>query len=195
MNTFVRLVRLDELHGSYVRYYSVQIEGEDVSLFEDFLNRMEEKGGQDEEVMNELVRLLLWIEVIGNEIRRPLQREFFRHEGRISDAKALPPPRGKAKGHARSKAQREPGFNAQELDTGRLRLYCMAANDHVVILFNGDLKTTGIQDANDCPIVRPFFQQANLLTRLLNQAFKDQEIRWNEEFDDILFDDDLNLII
>lgn len=179
----------------HVQYFSLQVEGADVTLYEDFLNRMEDKAEEDAEIGTELDRMLLWIDTIGDEVAHPLREGYFRHEGRNSDAKALPPPAGKAKGFAQRKAAKDPTFRMEELETGMMRLYCMVANDHVVILFNGDIKTGGINDANDCPVVGPYFKQANRLTRILQQHFLDGDIRWNANMTDIDYDEDLTIAL
>lgn len=193
MNTFAKLIRLGNMSFRHVQYFSLQVEGQDVTLYEDFLNRMEDKAEEDAEIGTELDRMLLWIDTIGDEVAHPLREGYFRHEGRNSDAKALPPPAGKAKGFAQRKAAKDPTFRMEELETGMMRLYCMVANDHVVILFNGDIKTDGINDANDCPVVGPYFKQANRLTRILQQHFLDGDIRWNANMTDIDYDEDLTI--
>lgn len=72
-----------------------------------------------------------------------------------------------------------------------LRLYCLRANESVVFLFNGDIKTT--LKAQDCPNVKSHFKLANKLTALLNQAFVENQIEWNEDFTDIGVEDDFRL--
>lgn len=195
MNTFAHLVRLEKLAFGHVQYFSLQPEDDEVTIFEDFLNRMEDKAEADGTIGTELERMMNWIEAIGREVRFPLRDGYFRHEGRNSDTKALPPPAGKAKGFAQRKAARDPSFRMEELETGMMRLYCMVANDHVVILFNGDIKSDGINDANDCPVVGPYFKQANRLARILQQHFVDGDIRWNETMTDIDYDEDLTIAL
>ena len=55
-----------------------------------------------------------------------------------------------------------------------LRLYCLRLNESVVILFNGDLKTT--QKADDCSNCRKHFQLANRATAKIDQAIKERSI-------------------
>ena len=133
-----------------------------------------------------LYHILAWIEKLGNKVGA--QKFYFRNEAETSDASALPP----------SGIDREPTYVEFNEDTGRernkpndLRLYCLRANDSVVFLFNGDIKTT--LKAQDCPNVRSHFKLANKLTALLNQAFIHRQIEWNEDFTDINVEDDFRL--
>lgn len=72
-----------------------------------------------------------------------------------------------------------------------LRLYCLRANDHVVIFFNGGMKIK--QKAQDCPNVGPYFRQANQLARKIDQLFQQKEINWELDFTDIVFDENLKI--
>lgn len=195
MNTFAKLIRLEQLAFGHVQYYSLQPEDDEVTIFEDFLNRMEDRAEEDGTIGTQLEQMMNWIETIGREVQHPLRDGFFRHEGRNSDAKALPPPAHKARGYAQRKAARDRSFQPGELATGNMRLYCMVANDHVAVLFNGGIKTPGINDAYDCPEVGPWFRQANRLCNRLQQLFVDGEIRWNDDRTDIDFDPELEIAL
>jgi hypothetical protein len=72
-----------------------------------------------------------------------------------------------------------------------LRLYTFRANDHVVFLFNGDIKTA--DTAQNCPNVRSHFRLANTLSEVLNNCFKEGNINWNAQQTDIEFEEDLEL--
>ncbi|HCY82329.1 MAG TPA: hypothetical protein DHV22_12375, partial [Xanthomarina gelatinilytica] len=50
---------------------------------------------------------------------------------------------------------------------------------HVVFLFSGDIKTAN--NAQDCPNVKPHFLLANQLTKAIDEAFKNQDIVWNDD--------------
>lgn len=77
-----------------------------------------------------LNHVLEWIKTIGD--KYGAQHHFFRSEASIADASALPPI-GK---------DREPCFTEfGKNKANNLRLYCLRANERVVFLFNGDLKT------------------------------------------------------
>jgi hypothetical protein len=67
----------------------------------------------------------------------------------------------------------------------------MVLNEHVVILFNGGIKTT--QNAKDCPSVGPYIKQANAIARKIDELIKSGEIQWNKNFTDILFDHKLEI--
>jgi len=123
-------------------------------------------------IEKELAEMMAWIRKIGDEIGA--DKRYFRSEGAGSDASALPPPARYIAGEA-----------------GNLRLYCLVANRHVVFLYSGGIKTA--ITAQNCPNISACFRLANTLTKLIDQAFKDQDIRWNDSSDDIVYDDDLEL--
>ena len=66
----------------------------------------------------------------------------------------------------------------------------ITSNDHVVFLFNGDIKTA--DRAQDCKNVLPHFRLANKLTATIESNFG-KEIKWNESLTDIIIDDDFEL--
>jgi len=171
MYKFVTLLPLESFQYKKVKFYSVQRESQDVTEFEDFLNRMEDIPAVEEDLIN----LIVWIKEIGQ--KYGAQKKFFRDEGTYADASALPPP---------GKTMRLKGIEVRGL-----RLYCLRANEHVVILFNGGLKTS--QKAQDCPNVATYFNQANQLAKVIDQLFQQREITWNESFTDIIFDENLQI--
>jgi hypothetical protein len=128
------------------------------------------------EIEEDLLNLLTWIEIIGEE--HGAKKDFFRNEQSNSEAKALPPPYRKMK--------------AYDIKVNDLRLYCMVANEHVVFLLNGGIKTP-VHDARDCPNVGPYFKQANKIVKKLDQLFRDRSITWNSDQTDIDFDPELEI--
>lgn len=64
----------------------------------------------------------------------------------------------------------------------------MRANEHVVFLFNGDIKT--VAKAQNCPNVNSRFKMANKLTKILTDAFVEGDIRWISDYVKIEFDKD-----
>jgi hypothetical protein len=170
VNTFATIKRLNELCGGKVNYYSVHFEDNEENEFFEFLGRMED----EPEVEDELEKLIVWLELIADQYGA--QQKFFRHEGLYSDTSALPPPR-----HI---------MLINELEVNHLRLYCLRANEHVVFIFNGGIKSQGIDKAQDCPNVRPYFIQANELTKKINELFQQQIIRWNEDHSDIIIENE-----
>lgn len=133
-----------------VGFYSVRFQDREVSEFKDFLNRMEDRPT----IEVELLDLLELIRVMGEE--EGALPEFFRPEQHGSELMAIPP-------------KRMP-WRQRELSVGQLRLYCLHLSEGVVILFNGEEKTKGPIKAQDCPVVGPYFKQANRLARVLGKA-------------------------
>jgi hypothetical protein len=177
MNNFGEIISV----GRYkkVSYYSVGING-DVSLYKQFISKHRVAN------KNKLYHILAWLEKIGDKVGA--YEDYFRNEAKTGDARALPP-KGK---------DREPQYieYASDGDSGEvkpndLRLYCMRLNEHVVLLFNGDIKTAN--DPEECDNVRPHFKMANKLAKLIDEALNNQEIRWISNHTDIEADDDFVL--
>jgi hypothetical protein len=172
VNTFAYIkpiVRYDK-----VSYYSICIEDNESSLFEEFL---EYQMVHNNEKLN---HLLDWIKIIGN--KYGAQPHLFRPEGETADASALPP-----KG-----IEREPHYTELgKKKANNIRLYCLRANQHVVFLFNGDIKTT--KNAQDCPNVKKHFKLANQLTKTIDNAFASKDIVWNDDYTAIDCEDDFKL--
>jgi len=172
VNIFAKIVRLSEFQFRKVKYFSVHFEENEVNEFFDFLNRMEE----NDEISNDLSNLLVWIEEIG-ETYGAIKNRYFRNESITADVQALPPPHKQMELH--------------EIPVEDLRLYCMVANEHVVFLFNGGIKTT--DNAQDCPNVGRYIKQANQLVRKLDELIFKREIVWNEDQTDIKFDEHIEI--
>ncbi|MEN8185961.1 MAG: hypothetical protein ABFR05_02395 [Bacteroidota bacterium] len=157
-------------------YYSVSMDDNDTSLFEEFINR------QQIENKNKLDHILNWLKFIGD--KYGAQSHFFRPEAETADTSALPP-----KGIDRKPQYTEFG----KKKANNLRLYCLRANDSVVFLFSGDIKTS--KKAQNCPNVKPHFKLANQLTKSIDNAFKEKEIIWTNDFTQIEFNKDLKLYL
>ncbi|MBF4491256.1 hypothetical protein IR010_01800 [Flavobacterium sp. MR2016-29] len=165
MNTFARIKHI----GAYdkVSYYSVVVGEGTISLFEKFIATHQQTN------KDKLYHIVKWIQVIGE--KYGAQAHLFRPEGETADTSALPPAKNN---------------NPSYIENGKkkpnaLRLYCLRANQHVVFLFNGDLKTA--IKAQECENVRDHFKLANQITAALDEAFKQKNIKWNETFTDIEF--------
>ena len=163
-----------------VEYYSVCLEEDkDTSLFELFIQK------HTIENKSKLDHILQWIKVIGE--KYGAKDFFFRNEAETADTTALPP-----KGTHREPTYVE--FNEEtetyENTQNNLRLYCFRANEHVVFLFNGDIKTT--QKAQNCKNVKKHFKMANILTSVIDKSFG-EGISWNEDTTDIIVEDDFEL--
>jgi len=167
VNIFASIERLIDFQFDIVKYFSIRIEGKEVNEFIDFLNRMEDIEGIEDDLSN----LLIWIEEIG-ENYGAVKNRFFRNESIYADVQALPPPRQQ--------------MEIFEIPIENLRLYCLVANEKVVFLFNGGIKTA--DKAQDCPKVGQYIKQANHIAVKIDELFKSREIIWNEDQSDILFD-------
>jgi len=142
----INLKRIASFHK--VTYYSVLFEGELITVFEQFLS-YHTSANKDK-----LNHIIAWIKVIGDKIGA--KRHYFRNESNIADTSALPP----------IGMNSEPSYIEYDEITGEgtvkpnnLRLYCFRANDSVVVLFNGDIKTKA--KAQKCESVKAHFYLAN----------------------------------
>lgn len=174
MNTFAYIKPIARYKK--VAYYSICINDNDESLFEEFI-KYHEKYNKDK-----LNHVLDWIKIIGN--KYGAQIHLFRPEAEFADASALPP-----KGKERKPCYTEMG----KTQTNNIRLYCLRANEHVVFLFNGNIKTKHY--AQDCPNVKDHFKLANQLTKAIDLAFANQNIVWNDDYTLITCTTDFKLFL
>ncbi len=174
MNTFVHIKPIARYHK--VAYYSVCINDNKTSLFEEFIcnHKIHNR--------DKLNHVLEWIKIIGN--KYGAQLHLFRPEAAIADASALPP-----KGKDKKPSYTELGKSK----ANNIRLYCLRANESVVFLFNGDIKTA--KYAQDCPNVKNHFTLANQLTKAIDQAFAERQIVWNDDFTLINCSTDLKIFL
>lgn len=159
MNTFAEIKPLSRYDK--VAYYSVSIDGNEKSLFEEFIAKHSSRNKR------KLNHILKWMQIIG--MKYGAQTRIFRNEAYGADTSALPP-----KGKKREPVYEENGV----IVSNNLRLYCLRASESVVFLFGGDIKTA--RNAQDCPNVKTHFKLANALTKAIDQAFRDKEISWIE---------------
>lgn len=172
MNTFAHIKPIARYEK--VSYYSVSIDDGNTSLFENFIKK------HTTENKNKLDHILNWLKEIGNNYGA--RTNYFRPEGETADTSALPP-----KGINRKPQYTEHG----KKKANSLRLYCLRANESVVFLFNGDIKTD--RKAQNCPNVKPHFKLANKLTKAIDTAFVDGDIVWNENCTEISYNEDLKI--
>lgn len=177
MNNFAELVFVEQYRK--VTYYSVAINDED-ALYDQFI---EKHTAENSEKLN---HMLAWLKKIGDKIGA--HESYFRNEAETGDARALPP---KGKDREPVYVEYSEATKNDENTPNNLRLYCFRANEAVVFLFNGDIKTK--QYAQDCDNVRQHFKLANLLSKLLQEAITQKNIRWNKNWTDIIADDDFKL--
>lgn len=176
MNNFAEIVFIEQFEK--VTYYSIAINESD-SLYDSFIEK------HSAENKDKLHHILAWIKKIGN--KTGALDQYFRNEAETADTRALPPI-----GKDRPPVFVEIDENGRnENVANNLRLYCMRANEHVVFLFNGDIKT--VAKAQNCPNVNLHFKMANKLTKLLTDAFVEGDIRWINDYVDIEFDKDFLL--
>lgn len=177
MNNFAELIFIEQYRK--VTYYSVAVNNQD-ALYDLFIDKHTAENNK------KLNHILAWLEKIGDKIGA--YENYFRNEAETGDARALPP---KGKDREPTYVEYSQVTNNEENTPNNLRLYCFRASESVVFLFNGDLKTA--EKAQDCENVREHFKIANTLSKLLNQAFINKDIRWNEDWTDILVEDDFKL--
>jgi len=164
MSMFATLTHINTFKK--VSYYSVCIEGDDKSIFEQFIATYSEVSPDN------LKLILTNIRNIGD--KRGAKLRYFRHE---KDAQALP-------------------LKTKFLDCepGNLRLYCSILSEDVVVLFSGGIKTT--KKAQECDNVRPHFQMANKLSKQLTENITNKNLILNAEFEHRLeIGEDFELII
>ena len=172
MNTFARIKPIAAYEK--VRYYSIVLGDDEDSLFEHFI------AVQQGEHPKKLNHILAWIRVIGE--KYGAQEYLFRSEAFGADASALPP-----KGKHREPVYIEYGKKS----ANALRLYTFRINERVVFLFDGALKTAAT--AQNCPNVSAHFKMANILTAAIQTALEEQDLRWEEDFSDINYDENFTL--
>ena len=165
-----------------VSYYTLWLNDDSSSLFDQFIAK------HTHENREKLNHILVWIKIIGEKIGA--KATYFRNEAKSADTSALPP----------IGVDREPTYVEYNEATGKvenapnnLRLYCLRANEHVVFLFNGDVKTAA--RAQECEKVRSHFRLANKLTKAIDMAFRTGELQWDRHNEDIILDADFELII
>jgi len=149
---------------SKVTYYSVLKEGEEDDMFLQFLHRIAE----NEELTKDLQLLKIWLKLIGD--KYGAREQYFRHE---QAAHALPPP-----------------FRFTETESN-LRLYCMRVSENTVILFSGDVKTSAT--AQQCPNVKPHFDEALRLTKKIDEAMREKRIQTHWITGKLIIDPDFTI--
>lgn len=171
MSSFVSIKFIKEYER--VVFYSVVVNGEEdkESLFELFISQHTVSESA------KLNHILAWIRVLGN--KYGAKDRYFRHE---MAAEGLPP----------NGIHREPTYIEEDQNvSNNLRLYCHRLSDHVVVLFGGDVKTA--TKAQDCPLVKHHFNLANTLSRLIDKSFADGDLEWDDDYRDILYDENFKI--
>ena len=104
-------IRLIEEHED-VNFYSIMLEGEELTELEKFFDKFPVGCEYDEE----MDVIVAWLDRIGE--TGALER-YFRPEGKYGD-----------------------GVSAIPIESGKLRLYCLRLSDKILIFGNGDAKDT-----------------------------------------------------
>lgn len=157
-----------------MHFYTVLIGDRSKTEFQDFTTRMTTTTANNKVQFQELLK---WITLIGNEYEARTQ--YFRKE---ENAEALPPPRW----HYLETEHYDNNYN----DYG-LRLYCIRLTNNIVILLNGDRKTT--QKVNDCENCKPHFRLANKISNAINKAIVNKGIELDIDNYEIEVYDDINI--
>ncbi len=134
-----------------VTYYVLKVEGRKNHEFNDFIIRM----NAIERFKPEVGKILQFIKDVGD--KHGALRKLFRHE-RL--AEALPEP----KYHYLE-------VNEEGITEYGLRLYCLRLTEQVVLLLNGDIKTT--TEASECINCGKHFNFANLVANKINKDIED----------------------
>lgn len=140
---FATIVELEDFKSRHLRLYTVVLEDESASLFEDFVER--------HSTLDELNIILAQLTTLGNMGGVPTN--FLRGE---DAAEALP-----------AKALQ---FVEGEYVSCALRLYCIRVSAHALILLNGAVKTA--QKVQNCPNAYPYFKQANGIATAYDASFR-----------------------
>lgn len=148
----VTIAKIERFIFRNVHFYTVLIDGNDVTEFEDFINRMQEK------CPIKLGELLSFIDEIGQ--KYGVQNNHFRHE---RNSHALPPTYLILSED-----------DSEETSQFGLRLYCCKLSSNVVILYNGDLKTKHYPD--ECPNVAKHFKFSLQITKRIDKAISEGDM-------------------
>lgn len=104
-------IRLIEEHEA-VNFYSIMLEGEELTELEKFFDKFPVGCEYDEE----MDVIVAWLDRIGE---TGVLERYFRPEGKYGD-----------------------GVSAIPIESGKLRLYCLRLSDKILIFGNGDAKDT-----------------------------------------------------
>lgn len=58
--------------------------------------------------------------------------------------------------------------------------------------FDGDIKTA--DQAQNCPQVAPYFNLANTLALAIDNALRDGDIEWDDDYLDIIYEQNLKIV-
>ena len=150
---YAKIIELKGLQLAKVSFYTVWIEENDNPEFVDFSNRMY----LNPKNKDEFEKLEAYIIKIGNQYGA--SKRYFHHEA-AADALSVP-------------FVEHIDIYTENNDFG-LRLYCLRLSESIVVLFNGDRKTT--QKAQDCPDCAKYFRLAQRLAKFIDIAIREDNI-------------------
>ncbi len=166
----VQIIPISTLSNDKVSWYTVKLEGKDISEFKDFQQRMS-KNAKDETELNEIRR---YIRQIGKYLGA--LTKHFKHE---RAAERLPPPY-----HY---------IETDDPDDFGLRLYCIRLCNEIVILLNGGRKTSS--NPEKCPNCSSHFKLANRIAIKINEAILENNMELDIEAREIVIEGDFELEI
>jgi hypothetical protein len=158
------LVILEELQFAKTAFYSLRLMHRDLCEFDDFTKRMR-LNPKTKRQLGELNRIIQSIGTKYGATDEQFKRENY--------AERLPSPTHRF-------------FDSDGENEFGIRLYCVRVSDEVVILLNGDMKTS--QRTFDCPRCKPHFDLANAFSNAFYLAKKQEKV--GIEGKEFLFEDD-----
>ncbi|HEY6083442.1 MAG TPA: hypothetical protein VIU45_08295 [Chitinophagaceae bacterium] len=148
----VKFDKIEDISDGIVKFYSVRLRDNMLTEFEIF---------DAKDFPNHIEELEIMYATINEMKIRGAKPYYFKPEG---PANALPKVKQKI-------------IVANQKDFG-LRLYCIRLTDEVVVLLNGGIKTQ--RDPKNCPNVKPYFEMAIKIAKVLDKALVDKEINYQE---------------
>lgn len=166
----VHPIEIELFNSKKVRFYTVKLGQNKHSEFLKFRDKMK----QHDTNKTELKELDLIIREIANKGADP---SLFRKE---DSADALPPRWARF-----IEINEQPDFG--------IRLYCIRLSNGIVVLLNGDRKTT--QKVNNCQKCYPHFKHATAIADSINKAIVDGNCELDHITNEMLFEEDFLLKI
>ena len=148
----VRFDKIKEISDGVTQFYTIRLGNNELTEFELF---------DAKEFPDHAEELEITYNVINEMRNREARLRFFKDE---SGAHALP------------RVSQEI-MDANKGDYG-IRLYCIYVRPELVILSNGDIKTS--QHPEDCPQVKDHFRRIRRIAALLDKAITNKEIYLDE---------------
>lgn len=145
------IVELQELSGNKCKIYSVQLNGSDCTLFDDFLNEYDDKyPDQVDFIFNQLI-------VIGN--KTGAREQFLKlNEGIPGDGVCA----------------------LYDKPHSNLRLFCVRYGNDIIILCGGGYKSKQTRSWQNDPILFKHGELTKTISKRVTQAIKNNEIKISE---------------